>query len=240
MSKAKKEGTPRQIVSIGGALSKSETAGPQLLKYIFERTGKTHPRVLFINTATGDKESTAMWSFRAIRSLPCLASELTFFERTPGPEALRELVLSQDVIFVGGGNTKSMLAVWREWGLPALLREAWESGIIMAGSSAGAICWFEECLTDSLADEYTALECLGFLPGSCCPHFNEAGRKPTYHRLIKKGKLKPGIAIDERVAVHFIGDKVHCVITTEKKSGAYKVDLRGNVVKQVELESIRA
>jgi dipeptidase E len=227
-----------QIVAIGGALTKSQTAGPLLFKYIFGLTGKEHPKVLFINTATGDKETTAAWSFRTVSRLGCLPSELTFFDRTPLPEAMRELVLSQDVILVGGGNTKSMLAVWHAYGLPALLREAWQKGIILAGSSAGAICWFEQCLTDSYADEYTALDCLGILPGSCCPHFNEpTARKKTYHRLVEQGKLRPGIAIDEQVAVHFVGDIVYQVLTTDKKTGAYEVGLQGKKAVQKGLGS---
>jgi peptidase E len=146
---------------------------------------------------------------------------------------MRELILSQDVIWVNGGNTKSMLAVWQAYGLPALLEKAWESGIVLAGSSAGAICWFEQCLTDSYADEYTALDCLGFLPGSCCPHFDhEQGRKETYHRLIQQGELKPGIAIDECVAVHFVGDKLHRVVSTAKKSGAYSVTVAKDRITQ--------
>jgi dipeptidase E len=227
MKSANPKTATRQIVAIGGALSKSQTAGPALFDYVFGLTGKKRPKVLFINTATGDKETTAAWSFRAVSKLGCQPSELTFFERTPLPEVMRELILSQDVILVGGGNTKSMLAVWQAYGLPALLREAWEQGIVLAGSSAGAICWFEECLTDSYAEKYTALECLGFLPGSCCPHFDErTARRKTYHRLVEQGKLLPGIAIDEQVAVHFIGDTVHQVISTNKKAGAYQVNLR--------------
>ena len=232
MTRARMKAT-QHIVAIGGALSKSQTAGPRLFSYVFGLTGKKRPRVLFINTATGDKESTALWSFRAIKDLACVPAELTFFERTPQPAAMRELILSQDVIIVGGGNTKSMLAVWHAYEVPALLREAWEKGIVLSGSSAGGICWFEECLTDSYADEYTALACLGFLPGSCCPHFDgEKGRQETYHRLVAEGKLAPGIAIDERVAVHYVGQSVHRVISTDKKAAAYSVTVRGGKVWQ--------
>ena len=96
-------------------------------------------------------------------------------------------MLSQDAIFVGGGNTKSMLAVWREWGLTGVLEEAYESGIVLGGQSAGAICWFEQGVTDSWADRLRPLECMGLLPGSCCPHYDgEVERRPAYHALMQQ------------------------------------------------------
>jgi peptidase E len=208
------------------------------MEYAFKLSGKKRPKVLFINTATGDKESTAVWSLRAVSQIACVPSELKFFERTPRPKEMRKLILSQDVIWVNGGNPKSMLAVWRAYDVPAVLREAWENGIVLAGSSAGANCWFEQCLTDSYADEYTALDCLGFLPGSCCPHFDgEKGRKEVFHRLIQQGDLKPGIAIDEQVGAHYIGDKLHRVVTTDKKARAYLVSLGK---KKIEQKALRA
>jgi dipeptidase E len=228
----------KNIIAIGGALAKSQTAGPLLLDYVFSISGKERPNVLIVNTASGDEESTAAWTFRAIRQLACVPTELTFFKRTPLPKEMRELILSQDVIWVNGGNTKSMLAVWHAYGVPDILRQAWDNGIVLAGSSAGGICWYEQCLTDSYSDEYTALDCLGFLPGSCCPHFDgEQGRKATYHRLIEQGELKAGIAIDERVAVHYIGDKMHRVISTDRKAGAYRVRLAKNRIVQKGLRS---
>ena len=118
--------------------------------------------------------------------------------RTP---ELRDFVLEQDVIYVGGGNTRSMLAVWREWGLPELLREAWQAGSVLAGISAGALCWFEQGVTDSGADALYAIDGLGFLPGSCCPHYDgEADRRPGYRALLESGKIAPGLAIDDEAA----------------------------------------
>src|ERR1700722_14158341 len=123
---------PKNIIAIGGALSQSKTAGPILLDYVFSITGKKRPQVLFINTATGDSEETALWTFRMVSKLKCAPSELTFFARTPTPKQMRDLILCQDVIWVNGGNTKSMLAVWQAYGLPAILRQAWEKGIVLA------------------------------------------------------------------------------------------------------------
>ena len=142
----------------------------------------------------------------------CQPSHLSFFERTPD---LRSFLLNQDIIYVGGGNTKSMLAVWREWGLPEVLREAWSTGVVLAGTSAGGMCWFEEAITDSFGDGYRAIPCLGFLPGSCCPHFDtEAERRPAFHDLLLKGEIKPGIALDDAAAAHFVGDELRQVHPT--------------------------
>ena len=128
------------------------------------------------------------------------------------------------MIYVGGGNTKSMLAVWREWGVPEILREAWESGIVLAGVSAGAICWFEQGLTDSWADRLRPLDCLGFLPGSCCSHYDsEPKRRPSYHQLLVNGEVGAGVAIEDWTGVHYKGTELHCVVAAKAGARAYSV-----------------
>src|SRR5881227_2252710 len=106
-----------------------------------------------------------------------------------------------------------MLAVWREWGVPEILREAWVSGIVLAGISAGAICWFQQGLTDSWAGKFVALECLGFLEGSCCPHYDgEPERRPAYHDYLLKGAMPPGVAIDDGAAIHVVEGGIQHVV----------------------------
>jgi dipeptidase E len=220
----------RHIVAIGGALLTATPAVVEsIYKYVLKLTGKTNPKVLIINTATGDDPLTLLRQYQAFADLPCHTSHLRFFDRTQ--RDLRSLVFSQDVIMVGGGNTKSMIAVWREYGLDKILSEAWEKGIVLAGSSAGAICWFEECSTDSYAEVYESLKCLGFLPGSCCPHYNadNGKRRKSYHRLLTAGEMSEGIAIDEHVAVHFKGAKVHKVLN-QGNATAYRVSLKGKKI----------
>ncbi len=130
-------------------------------------------------------------------------------------------------------DSKSMLAVWREWLLPEILREAWESGIVLAGISAGAICWFEQGVTDSFADQLRVLDCLGFLPGSCCPHYNgEAERRPAYHRLLRQGAIAPGFSIDDGAAIHFMSTQVHRVVASRKGATAYRVYTMGAEVRE--------
>lgn len=211
----------RQIIALGGGGLATEPEDLSLERYILAQTHVSEPAVAFLPTASGDADSSIVRFYSAYVRLSCRPSHLSFFRRTPD---LRSYLLAQHVIYVGGGNTKSMLAVWREWGLPALLREAWESGIVLAGVSAGAICWFEQGVTDSFANQLRVLDCLGFLPGSCCPHYDgEAERRPSYHRLLCNGEIAPGYAIDDGVALHFLDHEVHRVVSARQGATAYRV-----------------
>lgn len=217
----------RHILALGGAATP-----PSVVKFLLKLTGKKAPKVLIINTATGDSPEGLVKSYARFASLPCSVTHLTLFERTPVD--LEALILRQDLIFVGGGNTKSMLAVWREYGIDKILAEAWKRGIVLSGSSAGGICWFEGCCTDSFAESYTALPAMGFLKGSCCPHYDgEAGRQETYRRLVSEGQLDDGLAVDEGVGLHFVGNSLKEVVTAKKGSGAYSVSLKkGKIVEK--------
>lgn len=222
----------RHIVAIGGALSSVPSGTTRILQYLLSLSPENHNQsILVLNTATGDnpnsKESFVESWKEVIKYAGSLAF-LTLFERTPTD--LRSLLLNQEIIFVGGGNTKSMLAVWHAYGIDQLLREAWERGVILAGSSAGGICWFDSCLTDSWADSFTSLPSLGILKGSCCPHYDgEAGRRDTYHAMISSGELPDGYAIDEATAVHFVGEKVREIVTVSPRQNAcaYRVTANG-------------
>ena len=219
-----------EIVAIGGAAFSGEPANLALDQYVLDQTGKANPKALLIPTARGDDAAYIAKFYAAYTALGARPSHLPFFERTP---ELRELVLSQDVVFVGGGNTKSMLAVWHEWGLPEILKEASGSGVVLAGVSAGAICWFEQGLTDSWADRLRPLACLGWLPGSCCPHYDgEAERRPAYHSLLIGGHVKPGYAIDDGVAAHFSGGRLKCVLSKKAGSSAYYVSVAAGNIKE--------
>ena len=167
------------IIAIGGGGFLAQPRNLALEHYLLEQTGKERPSVLMIPTARGDDAEYIARFHAACAELGAQSQHLLFFDRTPD---LRTLILSQDAIFVGGGNTKSMLAVWRDWGVPQFLKEAYDKGIVLGGQSAGAICWFEQGITDSWADRLRPLECMGMLPGSCCPHYDgEVERRPAYH-----------------------------------------------------------
>ncbi len=222
--------TPRQIIALGGGGFSMEPENLTLDRYVLAQARTPEPAVAFVPTASGDADSYLVRFYTAFTGLPCRPSHLPLFRRTAD---LRAYLLTQDVIYVGGGNTKSMLAVWREWGVPELLREAWTSGIVLAGISAGAICWFEQGVTDSLSGPLRPLACLGFLPGSCCPHYDgEAARRPTYHQLVGTCEITPGFAIDDGAAIHFTGTAVHSVVGSRRGAMAYRVHMLNGVVQE--------
>ena len=192
---------------------------------LLELTGAERPRVLFVGTATGDAEAYVVRFYRAFAGR-AQTSDLKLFG-IPPPE-LRELVLSQDAIFVGGGNTANMLAVWRLHGLDAILREAWEQGIVLSGVSAGSICWFAAGVTDSFRAELDGLECLGFLPGSNCPHYDgEARRRPAYRSLVAAG-FPAGIAADDGCGLRFDGTRMVEAVSWRPGARAYRVEPDGD------------
>ena len=185
--------------------------------------GRELPRVLYVGTASAEHaESTLAWYDR-LRG----RAELTHLEFFPWPpENLRGLTLGHDVIFVGGGNTANMLAIWRVHGFDRILREAWEQGVILSGGSAGMICWFEAGVTDSFGPQLDGMrDGLGFLPGSACPHWDdEELRRPMYRRLIDEEGFPPGYAADSGVALHFVGTELIEVLSDDDAKSGYRVE----------------
>ncbi len=118
------------------------------------------------------------------------------------------------------------------------MKKAYEQGILLAGVSAGSICWFEEGVTDSYGDRLEALKCLGFLEGSNCPHYDgEKDRRPSYQSFVDSRKIAPGFAADDGVALHYIDKEIHKIISSRPTAKAYKVSYE-NRVKEIELETI--
>jgi len=220
----------RRIIAYGGGGFLMERRLSRLDEFFVHATGVRRPRICFVGTAAGDSEFMLAKYHRAFAKLGCRPSHLAFFRKQrPGGvplDRIEEKLLELDAIYVGGGNTRSMLAVWREWGLDQVLRKAWESGVLLGGMSAGAICWFEYGATDSVLGKgrSSALACLGFLPGSCCPHFDgEPHRRSDFRRLIAEGALPPGIAIDDGAAVLFNGTELAEVVASREGATAYRV-----------------
>lgn len=213
----------KHIVAIGGAGLSAED-NYRLERYIVGLTGKERPRVCSIGTASGDSE----WGReRFYAAAAVLGWEATHLALIPNPTTAdpASVLLDQDVLYVGGGNTRNMLALWREWGIGHLVRAAWERGTVLAGPSAGMICWFAEGITDSVPGPLTLMQCLGFLPGSACPHYDsEPMRRPTYTRLIGAGLAQPGYAVDDAAALHFTGTDLAHVIAARPTARAYRVE----------------
>ena len=171
----------KQIIAIGGGGFGRNPGEGIIENYILNQSNAKNPNICFIPTATGDNEAYKNNYYATFTKLNCNPVHLDFFKRTPD---LEDLINEQDVIFVGGGNTKSMLAVWKEWNLHEILMNAYKNGIVMSGVSAGAICWFDRGITDSYADRLEIIDCLGMVRGIACPHFDEEiERKPYVYDL---------------------------------------------------------
>jgi len=216
---------------MGGGGFSMEPENPLLDRYVLGLTGKDRPKVCFLPTASGDAEGYIINFYRAMVRLNAEPTHLSLLH--PAERDMAGLLLSQDVIYVGGGNTKNMLALWRAWGLDEVLRTAWERGVVLTGLSAGSICWFEQGVTDSVPGELSALSALGFLKGSHCPHYDgEADRRPAYHRLRAAGALGDGIAADDGVGLHYVGDELVKVVSSRPNARAYRVFAEGDAVQE--------
>ena len=214
------------ILAIGGMALPPDLDNLLLIEYFLGLARKRKPKVAFIGTAHGDADLGRLRFYAGFSQFSCKPTHLPLFARTPGD--LESFVLEQDAIYVGGGNTRSMLAVWRDWALDAHLRRAWESGIVLGGASAGSICWFEHGLTDSIAGPLTALPCLGFLEGSNCPHYDsESQRRPTFQKLVARGSMPGGCAADDGAALHYIDGKLAHVVSSLPKAKGYRVARSG-------------
>jgi peptidase E len=185
--------------------------------------GVDRPRACFIATASGDAE-TYITAFHAAFDGRAEASHLTLFARTI--DDIDGFLGDQDVVYVGGGNTVNMLAIWRIHGVDRALQRAWEAGVVMAGLSAGSLCWFEGGTTDSFGPTLAPIEDgLGFVAGSHCPHYDgEPGRRPLYQRLIAEGRLPAGYAADDGAALVFQDGDLHAVVASRPAARAYRVE----------------
>jgi len=226
----------RRIIGIGGAVLAPESGNFKLERYILDLSGAARPRVVFVPTASGDDVGYVARFYEAYARFGVELDVLRFFRRTP--EDLREFLFGFDVVHVGGGNTRSMLAVWRHWGFDAVVKEAWERGILLCGSSAGSICWFEQGLTDSVAGDLTPMEGLGLLPGSNCPHYDgEANRRPAYRKLVADGTLAGGLACDDGAGVQFADGALQRVIASRPNARAYRVERIDGSVRETPLDT---
>ncbi|HTI08082.1 MAG TPA: peptidase E [Puia sp.] len=226
----------RQVIAMGGGGFSMEPENPLLDQYVINQARKPHPSVCFFPHATDDAVRYAFNFFNAFNRLDVRPTYLSLF--TPPTRDLESFLLEQDIIYVGGGNTKSMMALWREWKLDELLLKAYQRGVILAGISAGANCWFQQCSTDSLPGQLTMLPCLGILKGSFCPHYDgERERRPSLHKLIGEGRMVPGYAADDGAAVHFINDEVSHAVSSRPSAKAYKVSLKNAQISEEMIET---
>ncbi|MGG3573886.1 Type 1 glutamine amidotransferase-like domain-containing protein [Bacillus gobiensis] len=221
----------RQIIALGGGGFSMEPDNPLIDLYILKQTKKTSPKICFVPTASGDSDNYISRFYNFFNKQNCTPSHLSLFN--PSTRDLEGFILEKDIIYVGGGNTKNLLALWREWSLDSILGKAWNQGIVLAGISAGSICWFDEGVTDSFGDGLEPIKCLGFLKGSNCPHYDgELERRPAYHELIESKNIQAGIATDDGVALHYIDQKISRIVSSRPNSKAYRVSFDIKVIEK--------
>jgi dipeptidase E len=212
----------KTIFVAGGGLNKA------FINYVAGLTGKTDPKICFIPTATGDSPTAILSWYNNCEDLPLRPYVLrTYINSNRTPESFEEVLMSMDAIIVGGGNTLNMIAIWKAQGIDVVLKKAYDKGIILAGGSAGSLCWFNAGSTDSRPKELTIVEGLGFLNFSHSPHYlRELNRRPLYHKLILSGELKPGYACDDRAGLLFVNGVMKKSVSQDEENKNYFVSLK--------------
>jgi dipeptidase E len=228
----------RRIVAIGGGGFQMPPDDGRLDAFLLalarERSARERPRIAFIPTAAAD-DDWAVARFYASYAREAEASHLALFSRTV--EDVAAYLLDQDLVFIAGGNTVNMLAIWRQHGVDRALLEAREAGVVMTGMSAGGTCWFEGFTTDSFGPRLRPVrDGLGILAGSFVPHYHaEPQRRPFFHRLVADGTLPPGYGVDDGVALVFDGEELADVVTTSPDRGAWHVDIVDGAIREERL-----
>jgi peptidase E len=206
--------------------------------YVLSLTDAQRPRVCFLPTASGDADHYVVRFYRRFAAT-CDASHVSLFRRDQGTggveDDLASHLLSQDLIYVGGGNVVSMLGAWRAHGLDEVLKKAWRKGIVLCGPSAGSLCWFDEALS-AFHGAPRGVRGLGLLPYSNCVHYDaEPARRAEYHRFVGDG-MRPGFAAEDGVALHFRRTRLQHAVSSRADGCAYRVEHTGDGVVETPLQ----
>lgn len=212
------------IIALGGGGFSDQPDNLLLDEYLLLQTNKPKPKVLFLPTAGGDHEDYIAKFYKAYKKFKCIPTHLSLSKKAVPYKKLEQIVLSQDLIFVGGGSPKFLMQVWRKAGLDRIIKKAWKQGIILSGMSAGAICWFEDGFTNPKDDIWRRISCLGFLEGSYCPHYDkQAGLRTAYRKMISAREIDDGYGVQDGVALHFVGTELKYVVSSSPYAKAYSV-----------------
>ena len=208
--------------------------GKPFLKYVIGLTKKTNPKICFMPTASADNPYAINWFYEQCAGLPMEPHvQRVFLNSSPEQKTFEENLLDMDAIVVGGGSTLNMLAIWKAQGIDTVLKKAYQKGIILAGGSAGSLCWTQGGFTDSRPKALSRIDCLGFLPFSHCPHYHsEPTRKPLYHDAVLKGLLKAGYACDDRAGILFENEKPVKIVSANKENNCYFISVENGKVKE--------
>ncbi len=210
----------------------------KFVQYIADLTKKENPKICYLPTASGDNpENIKYWeTICNTLQLDTLIMKVWVISSEKN-QSFEDILLSSDTIVVGGDNTLNMLGIWKAQGIDKILKKALENGIILAGGSAGSICWFQNGISDSRPTHLSVVEGLGFLPYSNCPHYSEESRKNLYHQMIVKGKMNPGYATDELAGILFKNGKAVEFINQSDIHDSHLVSLEKGKIKETKLKS---
>ncbi|HEY7257175.1 MAG TPA: peptidase E [Solirubrobacterales bacterium] len=227
----------RQIVAFGGGGFSMESGNPLLDEYVLALSRSDRPRVCFLPSASGDADHYIVRFYRAFPAGRCDPTHISLFRREQGPQDLRGHLLSQDLIYVGGGSVVSLLGVWRAHGLDSILREAWEAGVVLCGLSAGSLCWFAESVT-GFHGAPRLVEGLGLLPFSNCVHYEpDSSRRLAYHEFLRDG-MRPGYATEDGAALHFVGTELARAVASRPEARGFRLGVEGGRVVETSIATL--
>ena len=215
----------KKIIAIGGGGFTHQT-DESLDQFVVDQSKKTNNKIGFLATASNDDKKKISLFYNRFENTE---SELSHFNLTSDVNGFSEWILNKDIVYIGGGNTKFMLEIWKNNMLENIFKKAYESGVILSGVSAGAVCWFEWILSDSVGSGFKPLKGINLISGSCTPHSSNIERINQFQQDIKNGKLPHGIAIDDGVAVVFIDGKPTEVYSARNNHEAYFLDKNNKI-----------
>lgn len=210
----------------------------KFVQYVADLTKKENPKICYLPTASGDNPGNIKYWENICNTLQLDTIILkVWVSSSEKNQSFEEILLNSDAIVVGGGNTLNMLGIWKAQGIDYILEKALKNGIILAGGSAGSICWFQNGISDSRPANLSIVKGLGFLPYSNCPHYSQESRKNLYHQMIKDGKMNPGYATDEIAGIFFKNGKAIEFISQSDIHNSYFVHLEKGKIKEIKLKS---
>ncbi len=214
---------PPQIVAFGGGGFSTEWGNTLLDDHVLALTGVERPRVCFLPTASGDADHYVVRFYRAFSATCCEPSHISLFRRETGVGDPRAHLLAQDLVYVGGGSVVSLLGTWRAHGIDQALREAWQSGVVLCGGSAGSLCWFTHAVSGFHEGPARRIEGLGLLPWSNAVHYEqESGRRAAFVEAVADG-IRPGYGAGDAAALHFVGTELAEVVSSRQGARAHYV-----------------
>ena len=227
-----------QIIALGGGGFSDQPDNLLLDEYILLQTNKAKPKVLFLPTAGGDHSEYIEKFYRAYKKFNCVPTHLALSKKTLPFKRLERIVMSQDMIFVGGGSPAFLMQVWRKTGLDRIIKKAWKEGIVLSGMSAGAICWYEDGFKNPKDDLWRRIKCLGFLEGSFCPHYNiQDELRKAYRKMVQSGEIEAGYGVQDGVALHYIGTELKYTVSGIPGAKASYVRKSGYRVTEKEIKA---